>query len=384
MRIFLEPNEALLFRTGRPFDAGETDYAETLFPPTPETIQGAVRALIATAQDSSATPSELFRPGSALVSLIGDRQSYGRFRITNIALARRLRDTMDIESLYPVPAHLLRDNRGFFRLRPVEQNEIRSNMPAGMRYLMPDEQPVGKMQLVEGWLTATDLQKVLSADSELSDLHIISNTDVFLHEPRLGIGMDNATKSTRDGMLYSVQMLRMRQDYRSDQGFLYSFGFLVDVRLADETDPARLLPDDQTRSTLNLQTHQQGWMILGGEQRAASYSIVGESQPLPHQVTHPGYKTLLYLATPAVLANGWRPAHWPSGDAPIAAAIPRYQPIGGWRLQPGHSGGENKSMRRCVPAGSVYFFDSIVSLPAVLTDDYGKEIGYGITIAGEW
>jgi len=180
-------------------------------------------------------------------------------------------------------------------------------------------------------------------------------------------------------MFYSVQMLRMRHD----QGFTY--GFLVDVRLADEISPGDLLPDDQTRRTLNLHTGDQGWVVLGGEQRAASYRIVGESVPLPYQSTRVGHTTLLYLATPAAFTNGWRPKVWPAGLAPIAVAIPRYQPIGGWQLNPGQSGGgENKSMRRCVSAGSVYFFDSIVSLPAIMTDDYGKEIGYGITITGEW
>ncbi len=253
-------------------------------------------------------------------------------------------------------------------------------MPAGMYYLLPmKEQPVGKIQPVEGWLNETDLQRTLSADTDLSGLHIIPSTEVFVHEPRIGIGMDNATKSTRDGMLYSVQMLRMQHDYRSDQGFLY--GFLVDIRLADETQG--LLPDDQTRRTLNLHAHGEGWVVLGGEQRAASYSIVGETPPLPHQVARSGYGTSLYLATPAALENGWQPELWPTGVAPIAAAIPRYQSIGGWRLQPGQSGGENKSMRRCVPAGSVYFFDSPVPIPTSLTD-YGMEIGYGITIAGEW
>ncbi len=51
MRLFLEPTEPLLFRTGRPFDAGENSYAETLFPPTPETLQGAIRAAIASYWD---------------------------------------------------------------------------------------------------------------------------------------------------------------------------------------------------------------------------------------------------------------------------------------------------------------------------------------------
>ncbi|MBV9614034.1 MAG: hypothetical protein JO031_01100, partial [Ktedonobacteraceae bacterium] len=48
MRIFIQPCEVLLFRTGHPFNAGENHYADTLFPPTPETLQGAIRATIAT------------------------------------------------------------------------------------------------------------------------------------------------------------------------------------------------------------------------------------------------------------------------------------------------------------------------------------------------
>ena len=385
MRIFLEPNESLLFRTGRPFDAGEADYAETLFPPTPETIQGAVRTLIATAQDTHATLSQLFRPGSPLVSLVGDRESYGRFRVTNIALARRLQNSMDIEPLYPVPAHLMKDEQGFFCLKPVERKEIRSNMPAGMRYLMPPNgRPKGKIQPVDGWLTETDLRNVLSVEADPTGLQIIRGTDVFLHEPRIGIAMDNATKSSREGMFYSVQMLRMQHDLRIQQDQRFTYGFLVDVRLADEISPDNLLPDNQTRMALKLHTRDQGWVVLGGEQRAASYRIVGESAPLPHQQMHVGHSTLLYLTTPAAFKKGWRPEAWPDGHAPIAVAVSRYQSIGGWKLNPGQSGGgENKCMRRCVPAGSVYFFDSVASLPSTFTD-YGREIGYGISITGEW
>lgn len=375
MRIFLEPHESLLFRTGRPFDAGETDYAETLFPPTPETIQGAVRSLLATAYNPGATLPELFHPGSELVKLIGDRESYGRFRITTTALGRRKQGSKDIELLYPVPAHLVKDIQGFFRLKPDEGKEISSNMPVGMRYLFPERElkPDEKPQSVEGWLSEADLRSVLSADTDLTGIRVVEKEEIFIYEPRIGIGMDNATKSTREGLFYSVQMLRMQPGY----------GFVVDVRLADETSPEGLLPDEQTRKALNLQARDQGWAVLGGEQRAASYKIIGESAPPPHQATHLGHSTLLYLATPAALKKGWQPEAWPADLAPIAAAIPRYQSIGGWKLHPGHSGGDNKSMRRCVPAGSVYFFDREVPANRPLTD-IGWQIGYGIAYTGEY
>ncbi|MGH2507744.1 MAG: type III-B CRISPR module-associated Cmr3 family protein, partial [Ktedonobacteraceae bacterium] len=74
MRIFLEPNEPLLFRTGLPFDAGENGYADTLFPPTPDTIQGALRAAIAAHWDTSKTLEEIFRQ-KEVRDLIGDRSS---------------------------------------------------------------------------------------------------------------------------------------------------------------------------------------------------------------------------------------------------------------------------------------------------------------------
>src|SRR2546428_11776713 len=104
MRLFLEPAEPLLFRrTGRSFDAGESDYADTLFPPTPETLQGAIRAAIATHWDRTKTLVEAFQQ-QELIDLIGDRISYGRFRITAIALGRRNKDGT-VERHFPTPSH---------------------------------------------------------------------------------------------------------------------------------------------------------------------------------------------------------------------------------------------------------------------------------------
>src|SRR5712692_3006486 len=101
MRLFLEPTEALLFRTGKPFDAGNDVFAESVFPPTPETIQGAVRAAIVTYWDRTRRSEELFKLPE-LIELIGDRTSYGRFRITGLTLGRR--NNGAIERLFPSPA----------------------------------------------------------------------------------------------------------------------------------------------------------------------------------------------------------------------------------------------------------------------------------------
>jgi hypothetical protein len=123
-------------------------------------------------------------------------------------------------------------------------------------------------------------------------------------------------------------------------------------------------------------------MIIGGEQRTAHFRVL---PPVPESTARPAReRSLLYLATPASFQSGWRPSpQFAPLDAPVTAAINRYESIGGWRLNAGDARGENKVMRRCVPAGSVYFYDQKVMLHQPLTDN-GMEIGYGITCEGEW
>src|SRR5215470_9712366 len=108
MRLFIEPREPLLFRTGRPFDAGQDNFAESLFPPTPETLQGAVRATIASYWDPQKNIADVFNDLS-LTKLIGDHcNGYGRFRVTGIALGRYPKlDREKVERLFPAPTHIM-------------------------------------------------------------------------------------------------------------------------------------------------------------------------------------------------------------------------------------------------------------------------------------
>lgn len=93
MRIFIEPTEPLLFRTGRPFTAGENNFAESIFPPTPETLQGALRAMIATQwglNSGKARSADHLFSQPEVVDLIGKREGdhnvYGRFRVIGLTL----------------------------------------------------------------------------------------------------------------------------------------------------------------------------------------------------------------------------------------------------------------------------------------------------------
>lgn len=378
MRFFIEPVEPLLFRTGRPFDAGQDSFAESLFPPTPETLQGAVRATIATYWDPRKNIADAFNDAQ-LTSRIGDRDGYGRFRITGLALGRYHKTgTGMVERLFPPPAHIMKSGTQLYRLSPRLLNEevVTTNFPKDVRYyLAPEREPGDDLKPLEGWLTETDLYRALGKE-DVTGIETIKRDDIYQEEPRLGIGIQRGTKATEEGYLYQTLMIRMNHHLEHD----YTYGFVVDVHLVPLSPHDTPLNDEQIQRELHLPA--SGWMTLGGEQRSAHFRVL--STPGTYRTTLVGERSLLYLATPAAFETGWKPSpRLAPLNTPLTAAINRYEPIGGWKLNPGDARGENKIMRRCVPAGSVYFFDKRVAFPQALTD-YGMEIGYGISYEGEW
>ncbi len=403
MRIFIEPTESLLFRTGRPFNAGENNFAESIFPPTPETLQGALRAAIAVQWGQQQSPpktdlSEIFTDDK-LKELIGDYDTYGRLRITGLSLGRRSKLSEQVERLFPAPAHILRvsleNGKELISLKPHKKlrgstnvpNELYSTSNSEHYYLLDLKQKLPmkeKAEEVKDWLTPRGLRAVLCGDALLdTEDHLVKADQIYKKEPRLGIGIDSEKQTTREGYLYQVHMIRMQQD----SNFVY--GFVIDLELGERNNGHRKVQQpvsEQREDALEkLSFLQEGWLTLGGEQRAARFKVLKPEEC----VADPGLEqketgNLLYFATPAYFEDGWLPKIPDSLPVkPITAAINHYQTIGGWALKLGHAGGQSKTTRRCIPAGSVYFFDESIPVTLPVTE-YGWQIGYGITLTGVW
>src|SRR5260221_4509046 len=179
MRLFIELTEPLLFRTGRPFDAEGNNFAETLFPPTPETLQGAIRAAIATNWDTTKTLDQIFQ-NKALVDYIGDRTHYNCFRITTVALGRRDKRNgpqSNVERLFPMPAHILQEEEGAKRQARLEprpkETGIYTNLPDGKCLLYPNENLDSKLDESKRWLTEQGLHKALLTKDSVSKEDIV-------------------------------------------------------------------------------------------------------------------------------------------------------------------------------------------------------------------
>ena len=185
--------------------------------------------------------------------MIGDRTGYGRFRITGISLGQRTStNSQSIERLFPAPVSILQsedDEQTQVRLvlKSWKDEKVATNLPSDMDLLYPEKDlaDTDKLEPIKGWLTESELKKALSTVTKtaaVQPVKITKEKEIYTRESRLGIGMDNKTKATREGLLYQMEMLRMKPDY----------GFVIDIALATEKNSMKLIDDEETQKLLHL------------------------------------------------------------------------------------------------------------------------------------
>ncbi|MCA9919542.1 MAG: hypothetical protein KC445_16395, partial [Anaerolineales bacterium] len=151
MWLFLEATDVWLFRDGRPFDAGSDHRANSSFPPSPTTIQGAIRTELL---QKYGVPFREYAAGAAVpdevTSQIGTAaKPGGKLRLRGPFLGKRQADDK-IMPYFPTPAdilHIKKDaRRCLVPLRPAPQPAFYTNWPTDATELSPclyDEALVG-------------------------------------------------------------------------------------------------------------------------------------------------------------------------------------------------------------------------------------------------
>ncbi|MCX7683496.1 MAG: type III-B CRISPR module-associated protein Cmr3 [Anaerolineae bacterium] len=348
--LFLEAVDVWLFRDGKPFDAKSDHRARSLFPPSPLVMQGGIRSHYLTVKGVNLSDPK------AIADLVGTAEDYKGLRLRGPFVAKRENDRF--VRYFPVPADAAPCDDGHLQAaRPLRPDgSVLTNAPDDLLLLLwsPACEPTKKE--FGQWLTEDDLRRCLKGEA----VKAVRSSDLFTFEPRLGIARDDARRTTQEGMLYEVEFVRPTN----------GVGLWLDLEgYADW--PA------------------SGVLRIGGEGRAARFEQV-ESIPWP-QVPDPLPSSFkLYFATPTYFDQGWRPAAWSDffdGDVQlVAAALNRYQTLGGYDW----AAGAQKTARRYVPAGSVYYFrcnGSARLKPGLVQSavtHYGAEIGFGQLIMTEW
>lgn len=383
--LSIRPIDVLLFRDGKPFSAGEDHSANSLFPPTPLTLQGALRAKISMDMGVSLREYKDENTGRALkaVEIIGpygEEIKTGNFSMRGPFLGiceseDHSTDSGKVTPLMPVPADLLAqaDTRlivaapddQFNMLSDLDdESNILNALPIVDRNIIDVGNPELETQSAK-WMRIGDLQDYKT--SQLSYDRLINSDRLFQREGRFGVSTNSATSYREDGLLYSVDFIRMDSE-------------------------ARLLVEIDGISSQHMPI---GSILLGGEQGRATAEPVELASPIPRPPETIKGKFKIVLLTPSYFSSGWRPdvekiEGWSADTAPalISAALYKSQRIGGWSSAKGAA----RTMYAYAAPGSVYYFDAgstTITLPSAFTerpDDIpdAHRIGFGQYIVAPW
>ena len=311
--IAIQATDTLFFRDGRPFSMGDDTFAETMFPPPPSVIYGALR--------SSNLANSLNSGSSLSQQLI---ENTGNLAIQGIALKH------NGEVLFPMPADLVVDKKKTKGKHLISSQLVTTNAPEYSSYAFKKMLRSDVDKVKEGVHLIADYALGEYLNGIKPNSIAISLSDITTSEAKIGIGRNDASRTTDDGLMYRVNMIRPATFKKN-----------------------KMLPTEILVAHAGLDLSKSTWLALGGERRSATLTAVSDfpNFEAPKQNGTGVFK--LYLSTMAVFCDGWQPKKLfdALGLTVIAAAINRSQPIGGWdikRKQP-------KPMLHTVAAGSVYY-----------------------------
>ncbi len=332
----LNPLDTLALRDGRPFDAG-TDTIASAVDLLPSTVTGAIWA-----------------------SLYGKGHDYDRsLKVCAPLLART--GASGLTPLFPWPRDVLRGDDGTARRLQAGAPTARVVGPAVTPLVLDGEGEIPANEM----FPADALQGYLNGQT----IHpgFAGEPDPRTHEFHLGLARDGRT--AKDGMLYGADHVRLAS------------GSLYLARVHSE----RSAPTPQNMTSR-----------LGGESRICQLRVLPTPIALPTSPdSFPGGRLAMYLATPAIWPDGWRPP-LPGGAELMAAAVDGPVPIASWGRDRGRNHATRFQLRWGVPAGSVYYFkfarESDASAFARRSHDRCYEqaegrlrtAGFGWSFMGKW
>lgn len=355
------PLDTLFFRDGRPFNQGESNLfgVPSLFPPAAPSLIGALRAALARGQGWTGGPWE-----QRHIDVLGDGQDLGNLKFTGPYLLAKK------GILFPAPAHILgqpiKSKGGGWqkvtRLRPGPRHQC--DLGLEVRLPIATEAAEGLKGLDGHWLTREGMALVLAGAVPKAD-QIVPAANLWTQEVRTGVGLDLATRSVKNGELYTCNHVR-----------------LIDSEIKLVLGVSGLPKDWEP----------EGITPLGGENRMAWIDALAAEVQFPAcpdlMVSSDKLRFTATLVTPADLQNRPIPGE-PLAGLPgklVCACQQRPQPIGGWSS-------ENRAplpLRPLLPAGTTWIMeagpDEIETVRRMHGTHIGlrTEYGFGQIIIGTW
>jgi CRISPR-associated protein Cmr3 len=318
MKLEIEALDPLFFRDGRPFTMGEESYAESIFPPLPSTIRGALRSMWISDQLGVVDANR----DLLVAASIGIELTYFALGVNGKPVFQVPFDLYFDENQESIPS----------KATPMEViNKVEivaSSCPSEVSHLFKAGSN-SKTEPVNGYLLDFETMKCYLSGNSTSLFDAKRRSDFIKQEHKIGIGRDREVNTTKDGLLFRLTATRFEDSAQERLSLLL-----------------KLYTSDSMAFSLSKYTI----MPLGGDRR----SVIAKSSNedfLPPLPAIQGNFVKIYLLTPA-LFDSWFPEI--SGLKLIASAIGKSISVGGWDLFKQRP----KPMRRAVPAGSVFIFEA--------------------------
>ncbi|MBI5749398.1 MAG: type III-B CRISPR module-associated protein Cmr3 [Nitrospinae bacterium] len=371
MKLFIEPNDVLMFRDGRPFAGGDDHFARGSFPPSPSTIYGALRSHILSVKSGEfdTFKNEPAKISKAITDEVGTKKTLGTLAIAQFGVAKN--NEGQIQHYFPIPRDIAKEkgkeDGKLYILKPDSfiNNIALTDMPLGLQHLWRATEEA--LEAASGFLSEDELASYLMGKAPEK---IIEAKEIYQTEERTGIRKNRSIRSVETGGLYSVEYFRMKE----------GFGFALDAA------GTKLLPES-------------GILRLGGDHRSASYFKSSwndiDTKHIKDKILRDKHFKLILL-TPAVFSQGWLPESIDRNTFEGAingvklkmtsACVGKPIGIGGYDFVKNHP----KVMNKAVPAGSVYYFElSEGDVDSLFKNVWLKSIsdektqeGFGITLIG--
>lgn len=368
--------DSLLFRDGRPFGAeiGALS-ARTLQCPYPATVTGFVRTFI----------------GNRL-ALDWSQKAHVERVLRTVVQGPLLECNRELVLHAPTDAVVTEHDSGEHRVMPLRPwHDLPDSAGCDLpKHLLPLRvtQEVKPAPGYRYWRISSLLQWLGHASGE--GFPAPANVGGMEMEERVHVAIDDAKGTSEESHLFSAQFLSFERYRWGKHGSHQQWSLLARV---------------VTEEAVEL----RGVGLLGGEKRLASIEPAEPADWLrcPEALAQSlasATRVRMFLATPAIFQNGWKPG-WLNGRlegsppcAPslkvrlVSAAVRRREAVSGWSYRQDRQ--QPKPVRLLAPAGSVYFFEVVEGDPAVLAqqawlqavsdDEHDRRDGYGLALWGIW
>jgi CRISPR-associated protein Cmr3 len=378
MIINIKPVDVLFFRDSKPFSRGNEHFALSLFPPFPQTLYGAIRTK---ALEYLGCDYEEFKKGNLIFknedkvkeiglekikNELGNVSSIGTFILKGPLLFH------NNESVYiKLPADVKKVGNRYQKLHPFEWKNVEFDFGINNYPHFKTENPAKD---VEGYISLRKfIDFYIFNRTTLSKNDIICPGDIYKYERRVGIGVNPETNTTKEGLLYTMLTVRLKDGWS----------------LFAKIENLSALPNS-------------GFIKFGGANRVCEYSAIsdnadpfrfyyGEINNLKNIISQTKTFKLIFL-TPALFNKGWLSEKFNNFELRInnlkikliTAAINKPNIVSGWDL----ANNKPKPIRKIVPAGSVYYMQLLEGsvdelfekLNFVNFSDENPNLGFGLTL----